>query len=217
MHQIDAINAFTNSRLNEIVYIRFPDGFENPGFCILLLLALYGLRRSPLLWFTEFTTTFSKLGLQQVPEAECLYINSKLIVFFFVDDIAILSRTSDIDAYEEFRARLFVHYEMHDIGELKWFLGIRIIRDRLKRKIWLCQDSYIDKIANTFHLTDGKAPPTLMTTDELYPYDGQASPQEIYGYQRKIGSLTYATVISRPDAARTSNKLAGQLRSRKGF
>ena len=97
---------------------------------------------------------------------------------------------------------------MRDIGELKWFLGIRIIRDRLKRKVWLCQDSYIKKIAYTFHLTDGKAPATPMATDELLPYNGQASPQEIYRYQRKIGSLTYATAITRLDVSRTASKLA---------
>jgi hypothetical protein len=94
-HQLDAINAFTNSNLDEIVYIQFPDGFEKPGFFILLLQALYGLQRSPLLWFTEFSTTLSKLGLQLVLEAECLYISNKLIVFFFVDDIVVLNRTTD--------------------------------------------------------------------------------------------------------------------------
>jgi hypothetical protein len=97
---------------------------------------------------------------------------------------------------------------MHDLGELKWFLGIRIIRDRVQRKIWLCQDLYINKIAHTFHLTDGKALATLMAMDELLPYTEQASLQEIYRYQRKIGSLTYATVITRPDVSRTANKLA---------
>jgi len=35
----------------------------------------------------------AKLRLQLVPEAECLYINNKLIIFFFVKDIAILNRT----------------------------------------------------------------------------------------------------------------------------
>lgn len=149
-----------------------------------------------------------KLGLWPVPKAECFYINNKLIVFFFVYDIALFHCTTDTEAYESFRDQLFEHYEMWDIGELKWFLGIRVIHDRLKRKIWLCQDSYIDKIAHKFHLTDGKAPATPITTDELLPYDGQVSPQEIYGYQRKIGSLTYATVITRADVSRTVNKLA---------
>ena len=34
IHQLDAVNAFTNSDLDEAVYIRFPDRFEDPGFCI---------------------------------------------------------------------------------------------------------------------------------------------------------------------------------------
>jgi len=46
-------------------------------------------------------------------------------------------------------------YEMRDLGELSWFLGIRVIRDRSQKKLWLCQDSYIKKIAATFHLTVG--------------------------------------------------------------
>jgi len=47
--QFDAVSAFTNNNLDEIIYIEFPDGFEDHGKCLLLLRALYGLRRSPLL------------------------------------------------------------------------------------------------------------------------------------------------------------------------
>ena len=47
--QFDAVNAFTNSQMDETVYIEFPDKYKMPGYCILLLRALYGLRRSPLL------------------------------------------------------------------------------------------------------------------------------------------------------------------------
>lgn len=31
--QLDAINAFTNSRIDEEVFIRCADGFKEPGFC----------------------------------------------------------------------------------------------------------------------------------------------------------------------------------------
>ncbi|KAH7112782.1 hypothetical protein B0J13DRAFT_575355 [Dactylonectria estremocensis] len=31
---------------------------------------------------------------------------------------------------------------MQDLGDLQWFLGIRVIRDRPGSKLWLCQDSY---------------------------------------------------------------------------
>jgi hypothetical protein len=52
-----------------------------------------------------------------------------------------------------------------------------------------------------------------MATDELRPYDGTASKQEISVYQRRVGSLLYATTISRPDAARAANKLSEFLQN----
>jgi hypothetical protein len=33
-----------------------------------------------------------------------------------------------------------------------WFLGIRVIRDRTLGKLWLCQDSYIEKITSRYKL-----------------------------------------------------------------
>ena len=37
---------------------------------------------------------------------------------------------------------------------------------------------------------------------------GEASSQQILLYQRKVGSLLYATTITRPEVARTANKLS---------
>ena len=42
-HQYDAVNAFTNSRLDETVHCHCPEGFIRPNHCLLLLRALYGL------------------------------------------------------------------------------------------------------------------------------------------------------------------------------
>jgi hypothetical protein len=41
--QLDAINAFINLELDELVYYELPAGFQVPGKCIRLLRALYGL------------------------------------------------------------------------------------------------------------------------------------------------------------------------------
>ena len=71
---------------------------------------------------------------------------------------------------------------MQDLGELTWFLGIQIIRDRTHRKLWLCQDSYVEKITKAFHLEDLKPPKTPMKSEELYSSDGKATPQDIYRY-----------------------------------
>jgi transposase InsO family protein len=208
-HHLDAVNAFVNSQLDETVFCKFPDGFEQPDSCLLLLRALYGLRRSPLLWLQELSTTLKELGLKEVAGEPCLFINDDgVLVFFYVDDIVLLCRSGALPQLHKLRQALMQRYEMRNLGELSWFLGIRVIRDRGQRKLWLCQDSYIRKIATTFHLTDRKPPATPLAIEELTPNTGRATAQEIYLYQRKIGSLVYATTITRADAARAANKLS---------
>ena len=209
--QYDAVNAFTNSTLDETVYCECPQGFEQSDQFLLLLRALYGLRRSPLLWLKEFSCTLTELGLKEIES--CLFTNDWLVVFFYIDDIIVMCRTKDLPKLYPFKEALFSRYEMRDLGELSWFLGIRIIRDRSKRKIRLCQDSYIDKITKKFNLEYGKTPHIPMLTEELIPYDGKASLQEILAYQQKVGSLLYAATITRPDVARTASKLSEFLQN----
>jgi hypothetical protein len=210
MHQFDAINAFTNASLDETVYVRYPEGFSEPHHVLKLRKALYGLPKSPKYWFNELSGTFTMLGLHQVAESPCVFVSDKLIVFFFVDDIAVLCHPSNHEAYLEFRKGLMEAYNMHEIGDLKWFLGIRVIRNRSARKIWLCQDSYAESVATRFkrnNLLD-KAPKTPMRVEGLQPYSGQATEDEIYRYQSKVGSLTYSSYITRADMARATSELS---------
>jgi len=214
MFQFDAVNAFTNSAMDETVYCACPEGFQEPGKCWLLQRALYGLRTSPLLWLKEFSATLRALGLQQVDEEACLFRNDWLLVFFYVDDIAAICRTADLHKFHQFKTALMSKYEMRFMGELRWFLGIRVIRDRKQRKLWLCQDSYVAKIAKGFGLDHTKPAKVPMNPYEDYcPYTDKASPQQIHLYQRKVGSLLYAATITRPDIARSASKLSEFLQN----
>jgi hypothetical protein len=47
-----------------------------------------------------------------------------------------------------------------------------------------------------------------MGLGEQLPYDGKASAHEICTYQKKIGSLLYVAVITRPDIAFATSRLA---------
>ena len=117
-HQFDAISAFTNSNLDEIIYIEFPDGFEDRGKCLLLLRVLYGLCQSPLLCLNEFSKTLWGLGLQRISEEVCLFVNDELILFFYVDDIVMLFWKKHMNAFEAFKQKLMDRYEIREMGEL---------------------------------------------------------------------------------------------------
>ena len=107
------------------------------GQCWLLLRALYGLKQSPLLRYKELTAALEELGLYAVPGINCLFTNSFLTLFFFVDDIVTLYIKRDLSRLVKFEAALFKRFKMRSLGDLEWFLGIRVTRDRDERKIWL--------------------------------------------------------------------------------
>ena len=142
----DTINVFTNTYINDVIYVKYPDGFESPRYCQRLLQALYRLLCSLLLWFKDLSNILQKLGLLPIPKASYLFTNDKLIVFFYIDDIIVLCYPLHQRAYKEFKTHLLKAYNIRDIRELKQFLGIRVIQDRSKYKIWLYQDSYINKV-----------------------------------------------------------------------
>ena len=130
-----------------------------------------------------------------------------------MDDIVSLCHTTDLPKLHQFKQALIEQYELKDLGELSWFLGIRTIRDCSQRKLSLCQDSYVDKIIKKFHLEYAKPAHIPIQTEEPVPYEGTATPQDIYAYQQKVGSLQYATTITRPDLARTTSKLSEFLQN----
>lgn len=93
------------------------------------------------------------------------------------------------------------------------FLGIRILRDRIHHRIWLCQDSYITKIARTFNLEHRKAKVPLSYENVLTRFDRKATVHEKHLYQRKVRSIGYPATITRPDCSRALQKLSEFLQN----
>ena len=210
------VNAFLNSLLDETIYVGLPEGMGggDGNHCLLLLKALYGLKQAPRLWQLEFSKTLTNLGLRRSSEEICLYQNEYVIMFFFVDNVITLYHPDHEKRYHTLWAQISMKYEARNMGEISWFLGMRIIRDHESRSIYLCQDAYIEKIANRFHLLDKKGNEEsflntpLPTWAKLTKYDGMASKQDIHLYQQKIGSLLFPTMITQPDIALTTSKLS---------
>ena len=198
---MDAVNAFVHCDLDEVVYMRMPPGFEKTGKILRLQKALYGLRRSPLLWQRSLTNSLEQLGFNKVPQEPCIMKKGSVFVFFFVDDIIWAYKRSDSSIAKEAIKGLKSSYRIEDLGEPKWFLGIHILRDRKNKIIYLTQDAYIDKIAHKFDIDLDKAPATPLSTDDLFPSTVQATKQSVHLYQQKIGSVLFVAISTRPDIA----------------
>jgi hypothetical protein len=129
-----------------------------------------------------------------------------------VDDIVFAFRKKDAEHVTGAVTEMRKHFKLNVIGELKWFLGIHIFRDRPKRSLWLSQQAYIEKLANEF--TAGaqseRWPPTPMAEEELLPLpiDDEIIEADKTLYQRKIGSILYAAISTRPDIAFAAARLS---------
>jgi len=203
--QMNVINMFVNSKLNEVMYMRQPPDFEKGNTVLQLNKALYGLRRSSLLWQKELISTFHSLEFKKLSQESCVMINEGIITFFYVDDIVICFRKKDEIKACSVITGLQVKYKLSRLENLKWFLEIHILRDRAKNLLWLSQEVYIDKIANQFNVDLTERLPDTPMISELLPNKilpnemtalKTASKTSIHFYQTKIDFILFAVITT---------------------
>jgi hypothetical protein len=214
MFQYDAMNAFLNARMPRKLYCNTPQGFTNQfGSLLLLCRALYGLKEAPLLWYQDLATTLQKLGLKQIPNTPSVFASNELIVFFYVDDIVVLVHPSKAGIHKEFQEKLFARYELRSMGQLNWFLGIRVVCDISLHSTWLVQDSFIDKVTAKYNLMEGATtlPEFPMADTKLEPNTGEVNEALKKKYQQLVGSMAYISVFTRPDISLTHSVLSRYL------
>lgn len=207
LKQYDVTNAFVHATMDREVYMKMPHGYRKPETILKVNKALYGLRISPLLWQKHFTSTLKTLGFQSVPSEPCCLIKDGIFIFFYVDDIIATYDKSKSQGAQQVIECLRKKYTITGGNDLQWFLGVEVIRDRTRRKIQLSQAAYADKISRLADKKDMRHD-TPMAPIELKSRNGLATSSEINKYQRKIGSLLFAAVTTRPDIAFATSRLA---------
>jgi hypothetical protein len=187
--------------------MRMPEGYETPGYVMLIRKALYGLRKSPLLWYEDLTKSLQELGFKQVPEEPCCWTKYDILFFFYVDDITLAYRLAQQATATQLMKDLGQRYNLSGGEDLQWFLGIQVIRDRSRRLIWLSQAEYVKKIVKKYLTREPKKVDHPMKMEELILDEDIASRQSIRRYQGVTGSILYAAIITRPDVAFTVLRL----------
>jgi len=211
-HHIDFKNAFTNAKMDEELYTTCPPGYGKHGKVWKLLKALYGLRRSPKLWFDELVSHLNGLGFNHCPDEPCILINkeTEVILFLYVDDLLVIVRQECTSQLQQFKTAVNSKYGIKDLGEVTSFLNIRILRDTKAKRLWICQDGYIDKICAKFGI-DGSmrtALTPLISSYHAHSFEGKATIQQVTEMQEKVGSILYAAVVSRPDVSFAASQLS---------
>ena len=102
----------------------------------------------------------------------------------------------DAEEIKNLKEILFKEFEMKDLGALKYFLGIEVLRS--KHGIFLRQRKYfLDMLAETSLLECKPADTPMVPNHGLKIVDG-AKPTDRERYQRLVGKLIYLS-HTRPD------------------
>ena len=210
LHQMDVKTTFLNGDLEEDVYMDQPVGFAEEGkehMVCKLKRSIYGLKQASRQWYLKFNDTIVSFGFKENTVDRCIYLKvsgSKFIfLILYVDDI--LLATNDLGLLSETKRFLSNNFEMKDMGEAYYVIGIEIFRDRSQGLLGLSQNAYINKVLERFRMDKCSASPVPIQKGDKFSLmqcpknDLERKQMENIPYASVVGSLMYAQTCTRPD------------------
>ncbi|KAJ9557826.1 hypothetical protein OSB04_012440 [Centaurea solstitialis] len=210
--QMDVKTAFLNGKLTEDIYMEQPKGFEdpkNPNKVCKLLKSIYGLKQASRSWNLYFDERIKEFGFTKSEFEPCVYtkFSGSIVTFLvlYVDDILLIG--NDVPTLQSVKSWLSKCFQMKDLGEAAYILGIKIYRNRSKRLIGLSQSTYIDKILKKFRMDESKKEfipmqHGIVLSKTQCPVSSQEQDKmKSVPYASAIGSIMYAMLCTRPDVA----------------
>ncbi|RVW61091.1 Retrovirus-related Pol polyprotein from transposon TNT 1-94 [Vitis vinifera] len=180
---IDYMETF--SPLEEEVYMKQPEGFpssDGEQLVCKLKKSIYGLKQAS----------------RQCGSKVCFLV-------LYVDDI--LLATNDKGLLHEVKQFLSKNFDMKDMGEASYVIGIKIHRDRFKGILGLSQETYINKVLERFRMKNCSPSVSPIVKGDRFNLnqcpkkDLEKEQMKNIPYASAVGSLMYAQVCTRPDIA----------------
>ncbi|KAJ0532245.1 putative RNA-directed DNA polymerase [Helianthus annuus] len=155
---MDVKTAFHNGDLSEDVFMKQPERFKPEGqehLVCKLKKSIYGLKQASRQWYLKFDEVMKTQGFMKYQVDQCTYLKMSgsnfAILVLYVDDIILASNS--LDMLHESKRLLPHNFDMKDLGEASYVIGIEIHRDRSNGILVLSQKEMfsvlVDIICNT--------------------------------------------------------------------
>ncbi|BES98092.1 Hydra magnipapillata [Nesidiocoris tenuis] len=198
---LDVDTAFLYGVLDEVVYMRQPEGCKIAGkeskVCKLNK-AIYGLKQSSRLWFFKAKEVLDQCGFTQSCFEPCVFFKcnkSKLIIVaLYVDDYCIFY--NDNEGAKHLKREMGRNFSVKDLGPIKEFLGWNVSRNRNKGVLKIDQSNYIGNLLEKFGMVDAKTVSSPLDPGTRLSVEGELANVP---FQQLVGSLMYLSVSTRPD------------------
>ena len=122
------------------------------------------------------------------------------IIAVYVDDLIPAAKyMAEIEHTEKL---LTDRFKMKCLGDLSFYLGCRIMRNRAKREIYLIQDAYVEQLLEKYNVESLNAIDTPMAPGSRLtkaPDDYVPTSNFLNEYQSLVGRLIWLSLQTRPD------------------
>lgn len=205
IRQFDIKAAFLYGDLDEVIFMRQPEGFDDgTGRVCRLRKSLYGLKQAPRQWHQKFDGVLQTFGMTPSSYDPCVYANAEgsLLLALYVDDGMVAGKV-ETDVVNMLN-RLKQEFETID-SSANCYLGIEIERSENSKTIRMHQSAYIRNVLQKFGMDESHPVPTPSDANVVLRYnkdeDGRSKEAADVPYRQVIGSLMYLAVGTRPDIA----------------
>jgi transposase InsO family protein len=222
LHQMDVKTAFLNGDIEETMYMVQPENYvsgDAKSMVCKLKKSIYGLKQASRQWYYKFHKVIASFGFETNLVDECIYLKfcgSKFVfLVLYVDDILLAS--NDINMLQETKKFLMKSFEMKDLGDASFVLGIEILRNRTQGILGLSQRNYIEKVLIRYGMQNSKPGNTPVAKGDKFSLNQcpknslEKEAMQKYPYASVVGSIMYAQVCTRPDIAFITGMLGRYL------
>lgn len=132
MKHVDVKTAYLNGELDEVIYMRQPEGFHSGTERSVCRLKrnLYGLKQSARIWNKKVDSVFKAMGFVQSIADPCLYIRKKggtfTYILIYVDDIIVVKQS--VSEFRLILRHLEEEFAIKNLGDVRHFLGMQVER-----------------------------------------------------------------------------------------
>nr|GEU94014.1 retrovirus-related Pol polyprotein from transposon TNT 1-94 [Tanacetum cinerariifolium] len=208
LEQLDVKTTFLHGKLEEVIYIKQPPGYEQGNKVCLLKKSLYGLKQSHRQWYKRFDEYMLNNGFKRSSYDICIYYRSYapgeyIYLLLYVDDMMIACKSKD--EIGSTKSLLKKEFNMKELEEAKKILGMEIVRDRSRKILRVSQFGYVYKILNNFRIDNGKSVKVplgghfKLSLKDFLVRDYDVERMSKVSFANAVRSLMYLMVCMRPD------------------
>jgi len=192
-----------NAKIDEEIYVMQSVEFEeNLNQVCLLNKALYELKQFPRQFYLFLANLIRELNFNLIIADQFVFYNSEsnIVITAHIDDLLVFAENkNEINSLTQ---QLKRKLELSDLGNISYYLEMKISRDRTKNKLFLSQKKYINELLTKFNINNNKPIYSFSVQDvRLEKNIEQVELNDINLYQQQIELLMYLMTATRLDIA----------------